>query len=204
MAWGDRRPELPMRSAILALCVAVAMPVAGPAHSRTVEGIDFPDYVEVADWQMPLRLSGVARVAHNYLPIYVVALYVGRARVDAGMLVKGLVPCRFVVHWQASATNDTEAYWLGQLQAQVESPADRERLGASIGKLAAALGGGTRGKELLVDYHPERGLRIGRSGQAPQTFAGLELARLVLGLWIGPAIRSDVRGPLLAGLDPKS
>ena len=95
-----------MRRAILAACVAVAVLAAGPAHSRKVEGIVFPDYVEVADWQMPLRLSGAARVAHNYLPIYVVALYVGRARVDAGMLGRGLVPFRFVVHWQASATGD--------------------------------------------------------------------------------------------------
>lgn len=193
-----------MRRAILAACVAVAVLAAGPAHSRKVEGIVFPDYVEVADWQMPLRLSGAARVAHNYLPIYVVALYVGRARVDAGMLGRGLVPFRFVVHWQASATGDHEAYWREQLLAQLTAPADRERLGPAISKLAAALGGGTHGAELLVDYHPERGMRIGRSGQAPQAFAGLELARLVLGLWIGSEIRSDVRAPLLAGLDPKS
>ena len=193
-----------MRRAILAACVAVAVLAAGPAHSRKVEGIVFPDYVEVADWQMPLRLSGAARGAHNYLPIYVVALYVGRARVDAGMLGRGLVPFRFVVHWQASATGDHEAYWREQLLAQLTAPADRERLGPAISKLAAALGGGTHGAELLVDYHPERGMRIGRSGQAPQAFAGLELARLVLGLWIGPEIRSDVRAPLLAGLDPKS
>ena len=193
-----------MRRAILAACVAVAVLAAGPAHSRKVEGIEFPDYVAVADWQMPLRLSGAARVAHNYLPIYVVALYVGRARVDAGMLGRGLVPFRFVVHWQASATGDHEAYWREQLLAQLTAPADRERLGPAISKLAAALGGGTHDAELLVDYHPERGMRIGRSGQAPQAFAGLELARLVLGLWIGPEIRSDVRAPLLAGLDPKS
>ena len=106
---------------------------------------------------MPLRLSGAARVAHNYLPIYVVALYVGRARVDAGMLGRGLVPFRFVVHWQASATGDHEAYWREQLQAQLAAPADRERLGPAIDKLAAALGGGARGADLLVDYHPERG-----------------------------------------------
>jgi len=193
-----------MKCAILAACLAAAMLAASPAHSRKVEGIEFPDYVEVADWQMPLRLSGAARVAHNYLPIYVVALYVGRARVDAGMLGRGLVPFRFVVHWQASAGGDHEAYWREQLQAQLAAPADRERLGPAIDKLAAALGGGARGADLLVDYHPERGMRIGRSGQAPQAFAGLELARLVLGLWIGPEIRSDVRAPLLAGLDPKS
>lgn len=193
-----------MKSAILAACVAIAVFAAGPAHSRRIEGIEFPDYVEVADWQMPLRLSGAARVSHNYLPIYVVALYVGRARVDAGMLGRGLVPFRFVVHWQASASGDHAAYWREQLLAQLAAPADRERLGPAVDKLAAALGGGTRGAELLVDYHPERGMRIGRSGQAPQAFAGLELARLVLGLWIGPEIRSDVRAPLLAGLDPKS
>lgn len=197
-----------MNARILVLTAAALLfaTTPAPAQVRKVEGIAFPEYVEVADWQMPLRLSGAARVAHNYLPIYVVALYVGRARVDAGMLGRGLVPCRFVVHWQAARVDaaDGQAFWLERLQAQVPAEPDRVRLAAPMAKLAAALGGGVRGEELVVDYHPERGLRIGRTGQAPQAFAGLELARLVLGLWIGAEVRSDVRAPLLAGLDPGS
>lgn len=194
-----------MKSGPLAMMLAVALLSGADAHARKVEGIEFPDYVEVADWQMPLRFSGAARVARNYLPIYVVALYVGRARADAGLLAKGLVPCRFVVHWQTPrlSAEDGKAWWLEQLRAQLAAESDRARLAGALEKLAAALGGGYRGQELLVDYHPERGLRIGREGMAPQTFAGLELARLVLGLWIGPEVRSDIRAPLLAGLEPK-
>ena len=200
------RTMAPMGARILFLALALATTWTGAARARQVEGIEFPDYVEVADWQMPLRLSGAARVSRNYLPVYVVALYVGRARVDAAMLGRGLVPCRFVVHWQTPrlGADDGKAWWLEQLRAQVPVAADRERLAGQFDKLATALGGGARGEQVRVDYHPEHGLRIGRDGAPAQTFTGLELARLVLGLWIGAEVRSDVRAPLLGGLELKA
>jgi len=73
----------------------------------------------------------------------------------------------------------------------------RERLESSFARIIAAFGEAKRGDTLLLDYHPERGLRVWRNGSVVGQFAGLELNRMVLSLWLGPQVPSDLRNPLL-------
>jgi hypothetical protein len=175
-----------------------------PGSAPTPADDSFVDYVLIEDWALPLRLSGNAVVSRRYLPFYAVGLYVGRGPVDAGALARGLTPCRVAIHWlvpQVSAA-DAEAYWRDQLGRSVPDALARQRIAPAFARIAAAFGAAARGDELLLDYHPERGLRVWRNGAVAGQFAGLELNRAVLSLWIGPQAPSDLRNALLGIATP--
>ena len=186
---------------VLAFVLAFA---CAPLPARELQGVEFPDYVDVADWQMPLRLSGLAVQQRSYLPFYVVALYVDRARVEADPLQRGLSPARIVLHWLTPKldADAARAYWKAEFDKRVSDAITRERLAASLDRVIAAFGSAERGDEITLDYHPDRGLRIARNRVPAGQFAGLEVNRLVLGLWLGPEAPLDVRAGLLEGLAP--
>jgi hypothetical protein len=172
---------------------------AAPDAAAQPANDTFEGYVLVEDWSMPLRLSGSSVVSRRYLPFYAVGLYVGRGPADAAALARGMTPCRFEIHWlvpQVSAA-DAESYWRDQFAKAVSDPLARERLESSFARIVAAFGDAKRGDTLLLDYHPERGLRVWRNGSVAGQFAGLELNRAVLSLWLGPQVPSDLPNPLL-------
>lgn len=171
-----------------------AAPGAAPAADDS-----FVDYVLIEDWAVPLRLSGNTVVSRRYLPFYAVGLYVGRGPVDAAGLARGLTPCRIAIRWLVPkvAAADADAYWREQFGKSIQDPLARQRLEPAFARIANAFGEAARGDELLLDYHPERGLRVWRNGTVAGQFAGLELNRAVLSLWVGPHAPSDLRNALL-------
>jgi hypothetical protein len=196
-----------MKHAIGRLAFLPCLLLAGSGaslHARELQGVEFAEHLDVADWQMPLRLSGVAVQQRSFLPFYVVALYVDRARVDPGSLQRGLSPARIVLHWLTPALDATAAhdYWMAEFDRRTPDPITRDRLAASLERVIRAFGTAERGDEITLDYHPDRGLRVSRNRVPAGQFAGLELNRLVLGLWLDPATPVDIRAGLLEGLAP--
>ncbi len=177
---------------------------SAPIAAREMQGVEFPEHLDVADWQMPLRLSGVAVQTRRYLPFYVVALYVERARVESDSLRRGLASARIVLHWLTPTLDEDAAreYWRAEFDRRTPDPLTRQRLAASIDRVISAFGSAARGDEITLDYHPDRGLRVARNRVPVGQFAGLELNRLVLGLWLGAETPLDVRAGLLEGLAP--
>ncbi|HET7843448.1 MAG TPA: chalcone isomerase family protein [Xanthomonadales bacterium] len=183
-----------------ALGAAAEAPTPASADAATQPADDtFEGYVLIEDWSLPLRLSGSGVVSRRYLPFYAVGLYVGRGPVDGAELARGMTPCRVAIHWLVPqvAAADAESYWREQLAKAVPDPMARQRLDAAFARLAAAFGEAKRGDTLLLDYHPERGLRVWRNGVVAGQFAGLEFNRAVLALWLGQHVPSDLRNALL-------
>lgn len=190
-----------------ATCAVAAGPTA-PAVAASPAPVDsdpqaakdtFEDYVLIEDWSLPLRLSGNAVVSRRYLPFYAVGLYVTKGPIDVDELANGLAPCRIAIHWLVPEINaaDAQAYWQEQLARAAGDELAQQRLAGAFARIATAIGEAHRGEELLLDYHPDRGLRVWRDGKVRGQFAGLELNRTVLSLWIGAKAPSDLRKPLL-------
>lgn len=187
-----------------ALLVLLALALSSPARAevREVPGIPIPidDYALIEDWDLPLRLSGATVVQRSFLPLFAIALYVDKGEIDGAALANGMEPCRFALHWLTPElpAHDALAYWNSRFDAAIADPAQRERLRPSLERVANAFGGAHRGDVLVLDYHPDRGLRVVRNGTPAGQFAGLELNRAVLSLWLGPRTPTEVRNALLA------
>lgn len=177
---------------------------AGLAPARELQGVTIAEHADIADWGLGLRLSGAGLVYRRYLPFQTVALYVERAKIDPDTLPRGMAPCRVVIHWLTPEidADDAGAYWHEQFNKQIDGALTRERLQPSIERVVGAFGAAKRDDELVLDYHPDRGLRVNRNGKAVGQFAGLELNRLILGLWLGPQVPGELRSALLEGANP--
>jgi hypothetical protein len=197
--------ELRSGSNLAVLALALTLLVAAPpSAARELQGVSIAEHVDVADWGLGLRLSGAALVYRRYLPFHTVALYVERARVDPEALVRGMAPCRITLHWLTPelGADDASAYWHEQFGKVIKDPLMQARLRGSIERVVSAFGTAKRGDEIALDYHPDRGLRVARNGEAAGSFAGLELNRAILHLWLGPQVPADVRQALLEGANP--
>jgi hypothetical protein len=190
--------SLPFRLSIL-LALASSLPTPAAAADTMLQGIALPDAVHVASWDTYLRHAGAAIVYRRYLPFQVVALYVDRGSIDADALQRAMAPCRLEIHWltPAIAPADAQAFWLQQLGASITDPAIRAGLEPQMKRVADALGVGERGDVTVVEYHPDRGLAISAPGRSPARFAGLELTRAVLAVWLGAGAERDIRDGLL-------
>ena len=190
-----------MRTRCMALLLAVLSCVGIEiAHAqRSVHGVALPQFVHVPALDAHLRLAGATIVDRHYLPFQVVALYVGREAVDAQFLSSGMGRCRIEIHWLGPALDPAgaDAWWQAQFVRAQPDTAARQRLGDALRRVAASAGDAQRGSVLTIDYDPEAGLFVSRGGGQPARFAGLELARTVLAVWLGPgagAMRDELLG----------
>jgi hypothetical protein len=177
---------------------AVAKPVA-EAQELRVAGIGLPRYVYVPAFDAHLRVAGAFEVDRRYLPFHVSALYVGPGEIDAVLLADGRARCRIAIHWLTHAleADGAREYWSGRIEAALPDPLQRARLAPTVERLVGALGDARRGDLLTFDYDPESGLTVSRNGEVAGRYAGLEFNRTLLGLWLGPAARTDEKAALL-------
>jgi hypothetical protein len=180
----------------LLLALAAAPLCAAEADTRAPV---FEPYVRIEDWDLPLRLSGTAVVSRRFLPFYSVALYVGRDAADPDKLLRGMMPCRVAIHWLAPSVSasDAAAYWHERLSQGITDAQTRNRLRPSIERLIRAFGAAQRDDTLVLEYHPDRGLRVWSNGKAKGQFAGLDLNSAVLAIWLDPKVPAEVRHALL-------
>jgi hypothetical protein len=187
---------------VLAFWVAATSASADPgtppvAPTRSVHGIDLPAYMHVAAWDTHLRLAGARVIDHHYLPFQVVALYVGADSPDGERLAAGLARCRLRIHWLGSGLDaaGATAWWQAAFARAVPEATARLRLEAVLSRITARIGAPARGAVTVVDYDPDAGLSIATDDQPAMRLAGLEVARAVLGVWLGDqASRRELMG----------
>jgi Chalcone isomerase-like len=194
------RPRSSFRFLLAGFCLALVIAVPG-ARAATVEvsGVAFDDYVLIADWNVPLRLAGATEVSRRYLPFHAVALYVTRGEIDGGALSKAMAPCRIEMHWLLPSLSAADAaqYWHERFDTLLPDAQTRARLKPVLDRVVAAFGEAKRGDVLILEYHPDRGLRVLRNGAVAGQFAGLELNRTILSSWVGTEAPSATRNALL-------
>lgn len=179
-----------------------AMLVAGPPTAAeppsSLHGVPLDAYVHVPAWDAHLRLAGAAVIDQHYLPFQVVALYVGREPVDPEALGDGRARCRVRIHWLGPALDAeaAHAWWLAAFRAGLPDAAAWQRVEEPLRRVAERMGAAQRGTEHTLDYDPDSGLVVSRDGAVVGRFAGLELARAVLAVWLrSPS--SETRAALL-------
>jgi hypothetical protein len=189
-------------AAILALLLVLRAAPVPAAPPSSLHGVALEPFVHVPAWDAHLRLAGAAVVDHHYLPFQVVALYVGREAVDAVALGEARARCRVRIHWLGPPLDEAAAaaWWLAAFRAAVPEPVAWQRVEEPLRRVAERMGAVARGTEHTVDYDPDSGLVVSRDGVVVGRFAGLELARGVLGVWMRAAA-PEVRDSLL-GLPP--
>lgn len=187
-----------LRNVIVMLVFVLSATMSQAAEVDAAE-TGFEPYVRIEDWDLPLRLSGSAVVSRRFLPFYSVALYVGREAADADKLLRGMMPCRIAIHWLAPSVNadDAAAYWQERLTQAIVDAQTRNRLKPSIDRLIRAFGTAKRDDTLVLEYHPDRGLRVWANDKPKGQFAGLDLNSAVLAIWLDPKVSTDIRNPLL-------
>jgi predicted transcriptional regulator len=174
-------------------------PAEAAQPPASLHGVPLEAYVHVPAWDAHLRLAGATVVDHHYLPFQVVALYVGREAVDAEALGEGRVRCRVRIHWLGPALDAeaARAWWIDAFRDGLPDAAAWQRVEEPLRRIADRMGAVQRGTEHTVDYDPDSGLVVSRDGEPVGRFAGLELARAVLGVWLraaSPATRGELLG----------
>ena len=179
-------------------CLLLLLPLAAWA-AHEFKGVEFEDTARQASGAT-LPLKGLTEVSHNYLPFYAAALYAGQGKPDARQLAMGQVPCRIELSWLINAVPAelADQYWEQEFSRSLGDKALVEHLRPAIHRFSGMTHEAARAESLIVDYDPEVGLAVSRNGAAAVRFPGVEFARALLGIWLGPQAPTGRREELLA------
>jgi len=171
--------------------------------ARTLHGVGLPQFAHSAALDAHLRLAGATVVDRSYMPFQVVALYVGRDAINVETLADGLSRCRIEIHWLGPPLDAAAAadWWHAEFERALPDPAARARLGDALTRIASKAGAVQRDSVTAIDYDPDAGLFVSRDGVVAGRFAGLQLSRAVLGIWLG-ASAEEIRDVLTRDRPP--
>lgn len=186
----------------LLLAVAAAGGCDGAA-ARDVRGVIFADKVKVEDTGSVLSLQGATSVDRSFLPFQLLVLYTDSKHNSLAELQSAQAPFRLVIHWLVAPefpATEANKYWTGRFDQLKLDPSQKDSMKASFARLATAIGGGARDSQTLIDYDPEQGIRIRRPGSEVARFAGVDLSRSLISLWL--AVDNEQRRELLGTAKP--
>lgn len=172
-------------------CAASALAADAPS---SLHGVPIKPFVQVPALDAHVRYAAGVLVERHYLPFHVVLLYVGPGPIDPKALGDGAARCRIEIHWLVGTLDQEQAaaWWAEQFERSSADPQTHARMKDSLQRVIHAFGAASRGDQLAIDYDPEQGLMVTRGDAATERFAGLGLARAVLGLWLGPDAGTDL------------
>ena len=181
---------------IFSVVLAAVLVPASVVQSAEIEGVRFPEQLQMGEAQLQLRGTGLLRY-RSVFKAYVAALYLGEgAQIDD---VLGEVPRRLEIEyfWAIPADRFAEATVEG-----ISRNVDAETLEGLQPRIA-------RFNELYVDiepgdrysltYLPGRGTELGLNGQPKGVVEGADFAVALFSIWLGPNPLNDgLRRELLA------
>lgn len=178
------------------LAFAVVVVPASAVQSAEIEGVRFPEQLQMGEAQLQLRGTGLLRYRRVF-KAYVAALYLEeRARPDE---VLGEVPRRIEIEYFWPISADLFA------QATVEGIARNvdaetlERLKAQIDALNALYRDIEPGDRYSLTYLPGRGTELAHNGAVRGVVAGDEFAAGLFAIWLGDnPLDEGLRRKLLA------
>ncbi len=192
------------RRALLSLLLAAtALGIGSDAGARDVRGVMFAEKVKIEDTGSVLSLQGATAVDRSFLPFQLLVLYTDSKHNTLAELQSAQAPFRLVIHWLVApefAQADAGKYWTGRFDQLKLDPTQKESMKSSFARLAAAIGGGARDSQTVIDYDPEQGIRVRRPGSEIARFAGVDLSRALISLWLG--VDNEQRRDLLGASKP--
>lgn len=181
---------------ILPLIFAVVLVPASVVQSAEIEGVRFPEQLQMGEAQLQLRGTGLLRY-RSVFKAYVAALYLGEGAQTDDVL--GDVPRRLEIEyfWAIPADRFVQATVEG-ISRNVDAET-LEDLQPRIARFNALYEDIEPGDRYSLTYLPGRGTELGLNGQPKGVVAGADFASALFSIWLGPNPLNDtLRRQLLA------
>ena len=190
--------EVPMtaaRALSLALASTLTLALAGPAIAKVVDGVDFPDRVDVAG--VSLTRNGIGARTAFFMRFYLAALYVEKVGADAGALLAPERPrqVRLAIVKEVTQQRFQDAAREG---FEKNTPSPSASLIERENRFLALVPGLVPGDTLTFTYEPGVGTRIEGNKVKSIVIPGKDFADALMSIWMGPhPVDSDLKKGLL-------
>jgi len=181
---------------ILSLVFAVVLVPVSVVQSAEIEGVRFPQQLQMGEAQLQLRGAGLLRY-RSVFKAYVAALYLDEATQADEVL--GEVPRHLEIEyfWSIPAERFAEATIEG-ISRNVDAAA-LEELKSRIARFNQLYVDIEPGDRYSLSYLPGRGTELGLNGRPMGVVPGADFAAALFAIWLGPNPLSDgLRRELLA------
>lgn len=169
------------RSLLLATSLC-ALVWSGAATAKTVDGVDFPDTVEVAGAK--LVRNGIGARTIVFVRFYLAALYVEKAAPSAGAVLSPDRPreVRLAMVKEVSKARFQDA---AQAGFDKNTPSPSAELKAKEAQFLALVPGQLAGDTLTFTYEPGVGTHIKGSKVKQAVITGKDFADALFAIWLG-------------------
>ena len=173
-----------------------------PAASVTIDGIEIPDTLTVADGGPALILNGAGVREKLFLDIYIGALYLPAKSGNAQAILTGRGPACVAMHFlykQVSSKKITDA-WEGGLAAN-HSAAEMQALQPQLERFNALFRTMHKGEVIRICYLPGTGTEVRINGERRGNVEGEAFFHALLAIWLGAhPVSNDLKQGML-GID---
>ena len=183
-------------AAVLVALSSFALLATSMAHAREIEGVEFPERIEVGD--TPLNLNAVGLLRYMYVfKAYVAGLYLG-PDVRPSQILDDTPKRLAITYFYPIAREDFVSSTAEAIRKNVGN-AGFEALAESIASFNALYKSVEPGDRYELTYLPGTGTELSLNGTALGTIEGAEFARAVFSIWFGDAaIDGDLKKRLLS------
>jgi hypothetical protein len=174
---------------------AIFLPIS-IAHSAEIEGVRFPDQLQMGEAQLQLRGAGLLRY-RTILKAYVAALYLEESTRSEEILGESARRLEIEYFWSIPADQFAKATVNG-ISQNVDA-ATLESLEASIAAFNALYEEVESGDRYSITYLPGLGTELALNGEAKGVVEGADFAAALFAIWFGPnPLDEKLRRKLLA------
>jgi hypothetical protein len=174
---------------------AILLPVS-VVHSAEIEGVRFPEQLQVGDAQLRLRGAGLLRY-RTILKAYVAALYLDESTRSEEILGESARRLEIEYFWPIPADRFAKATVDG-MSRNVDA-ATFESLKARIAAFNEFYEDVESGDRYSITYVPGRGTELALNGEAKGFVEGADFASALFAIWFGPnPLDEKLRRKLLA------
>ena len=190
-----------MRTSVLFLSSGLFL-ASFPAASVTIDDIEIPDTLTVADGGPSLVLNGAGIREKLFLDIYIGALYLPAKSADAHAILSGSGPACVAMHFlykQVSSKKITDA-WEDGLAAN-NSAAGMQALQPQLEKFNTLFRTMHKGEVIRICYLPGAGTEVRINGERRGNIKGEAFFHALLAIWLGAhPVSNDLKQGML-GID---
>jgi Chalcone isomerase-like len=172
------------------------------AASVTIDGVEIPDTLTVANEGPALVLNGAGVREKLFLDIYIGALYLPAKSGDAQAILSGGGPACVTMHFlykKVSREKITDAW--GDGLAANHTAAEMQALQPQLEKFNALFRTMHKGEVILICYLPGTGTEVRINGKRSGNVEGETFFHALLAIWLGAhPVSSDLKLGML-GID---
>jgi hypothetical protein len=172
---------------------------SGTATATSIDGVDVPDTVTVANGGSQLMLNGAGVREKFFLDIYVGALYLPAKSSDAKAILASPDPACVAMHFlykEVSREKIVDAWNDGLTDNQSE--AEMQALRPQLDQFNALFRAVHRGDVIRICFLPGTGTEVRINGEQRGTVPGESFFHALLGIWLGAhPVSADLKQRML-------